>query len=254
MSGSDASSPAQRAEALAPIIPSEPPLSHDTFATAAPSPLRFPFASQPDLIRGAQKDAHYQSLLHEQASTVFRSFFGTRTHLKFQNEVALAADAAYRGLTTVAGSRTLGEEYCDIMHLRTLLVLLQVVAPYALTRAASIFARDAKRKPASAKLLGIRLSKLSSALIFLQRVLKSHLAPLHLALFYLAGSFYTLSARILGIRYIFLRQLRPNESRGGYELLGALIVVQLLVRTYLDYRQSGKTDEGDNEQDNDYDE
>ncbi|KAJ3161325.1 peroxisome biogenesis factor 10 [Geranomyces michiganensis] len=224
----------------------------------------FPYASQADIIRANQKDAYYQKLLQNQLSGVIRTFLGTRTHLKYQNEVHLAADAAYRGLTTALGSRTLGEEYCDIMHMhegtqrhpsgsaRTLLAFLSVFSPYIFAKLVTEVNNRVKRQTGEPSRWSRFSQKLATFLTAAQKLSQSQLHSVHLAIFYFTGAYYHFANRLLGIRYIFLRKLRPNEKPSGYELLGGLIIIQLLVKTYLDYR-AGNNKVAD-ETDQDYDE
>ncbi|CAI2188339.1 9531_t:CDS:2 [Funneliformis geosporum] len=78
--------------------------------------ITFPYAAQPDIIRANQKDVYYQRVLEEQVINVFRTFFGTRILHQYQKEVNVISDLFYFGLTTLLGTQTLGEEYCDIMQ------------------------------------------------------------------------------------------------------------------------------------------
>ncbi|RYP76911.1 hypothetical protein DL771_001464 [Monosporascus sp. 5C6A] len=69
---------------------------------------------------------------------------------------------------------------------------------------------------------------------------------LSLALFYFTGSYYELSKRVAGLRYIFTTARRPPASgggsgggaEGGYEVLGVLLVVQMAVQGYLHVRET----------------
>lgn len=83
----------------------------------------------------------------------------------------------------------------------------------------------------------------------LQRYLLAHLstltsgAHLHaaiLATFYFTGAYYTLSKRLLSLRYVFTRRVDLDGPAGGgrvgYEVLGVLLVVQMVVRSYLHVR------------------
>ncbi|KAJ3182328.1 peroxisome biogenesis factor 10 [Geranomyces variabilis] len=231
-------------------------------ASATDSVL-FPYASQADIIRANQKDSYYQRLLQSQLSSVFRTFLGTRTHLKYQNEVQLAADAAYRGLTTALGSRTLGEEYCDIMHMqegtqmhpsgsaRTLLAFLSVFSPYLFAKMVTELNNRVKRRTGEPSRWSRFTQKLAAFLTAAQKLGQYQVHSVHLAIFYFTGAYYHFANRLLGIRYIFLRKLRPNEKPSGYELLGGLIIIQLLVKTYLDYRAGSSKPADEAEQDYD---
>ncbi|KAJ3415700.1 peroxisome biogenesis factor 10 [Chytridiales sp. JEL 0842] len=68
---------------------------------------------------------------------------------------------------------------------------------------------------------------------WMKKVLFNQWNSMHLAIFYLTGSFYDFSKRITGIRYIFTRQLREGEEQNGYEILGVLIVLQLIAHAYM---------------------
>ncbi|KAB5551210.1 Pex12 amino terminal region-domain-containing protein [Coniochaeta sp. 2T2.1] len=82
----------------------------------------------------------------------------------------------------------------------------------------------------------------------IQRYLLAHLSPLTssshiqaltLAIFYFSGAYYTLSKRLLGLRYIFTTRSRAEPGAGdrvGYEVLGVLLVVQMAVRAWLHLR------------------
>ncbi|KAH9860324.1 hypothetical protein J1614_011654 [Plenodomus biglobosus] len=56
---------------------------------------------------------------------------------------------------------------------------------------------------------------------------------LSLATFYFTGSYYHLSKRIWGLRYIFTRHVGESENRAGYEVLGVLLALQIGVQAYL---------------------
>ncbi|KAI8936133.1 hypothetical protein NX059_007630 [Plenodomus lindquistii] len=61
----------------------------------------------------------------------------------------------------------------------------------------------------------------------------SPIYALSLATFYFTGSYYHLSKRLWGLRYIFTRQVGESENRAGYEVLGVLLVLQMGVQAYL---------------------
>ena len=64
--------------------------------------------------------------------------------------------------------------------------------------------------------------------------------PIHaltLMAFYFSGSYYHLSKRLWGLRYIFTRKIQPSEERVGYEVLGALLLLQVMVQSTLHVRE-----------------
>ena len=71
----------------------------------------------------------------------------------------------------------------------------------------------------------------------------TRISAVSLSIFYFTGAYYHLSKRLLGLRYIFTRH--PPESgsasplaqaRSGYEVLGVLLVLQMLVQGFLHVR------------------
>jgi len=71
----------------------------------------------------------------------------------------------------------------------------------------------------------------------------AHFHALTLAVFYFSGAYYSLSKRIFGLRYVFTRRVDENSGgRAGYEVLGVLLVVQMLVRGYLHLRNQLSAD------------
>lgn len=107
---------------------------------------QYPRASQPEIMRAADKDEHYASHLCHACHDAFRHAFGTRLAVAYENETRLAGCVLYYLLTTGSGLQTLGEEYCDIAQVagpsrlplaparRTLLVFFQTVLPYIAER------------------------------------------------------------------------------------------------------------------------
>ncbi|KAK0657526.1 Pex12 amino terminal region-domain-containing protein [Cercophora newfieldiana] len=66
----------------------------------------------------------------------------------------------------------------------------------------------------------------------------AHLHALVLATFYFSGAYYSLSKRIWGLRYVFTRRIEEGQGgRAGYEVLGVLLVVQMIVRGYMHLRE-----------------
>lgn len=71
---------------------------------------------------------------------------------------------------------------------------------------------------------------------------------LHLALFYFTGAYHDIAKRLFDIRYMYTRRIGPEMPRKGYEVLGALLLVQLLIQTGVglnDARQGISSDEAD---------
>lgn len=232
--------------------------------------FNYPWAAAPDIIRANQKDAYFQSVLLTQLSSVIRSLYGTRSEHKWASEASVFTELLYLGLTTFLGNRTLGEEYCDIIQIeddthrlpalarRAAYILSTVLLPYTLSRFLPTF-RKRLRAKLERTLRRAHHRRLSSPTrrqnpptksSRLQDYTLTHLdtltspAPLYalsLAVFYFSGAYYQLSKRVFGLRYIFTRKLTEADQRPGYEVLGVLLVVQMLVQSYLHMRATFTT-------------
>ncbi|KAF2876404.1 Pex12 amino terminal region-domain-containing protein [Massariosphaeria phaeospora] len=234
-----------------------------------PTSYAYPFAASPDVIRSHQKDAYFSGVLLEQLSSLLRKGYGARTAHTYTSETRVLGELLYLGLTTLVGNRTLGEEYCDVVQVedesgqlpalgrRAGYIVSCILGPYLLGRLlpafrkrirakleanlrryARIHARSehqskAGERPKSASTpLGARVQS------YVLRNLDTLTSPspvyaLSLATFYFSGSYYHLSKRLWGLRYIFTRQVADSDQRGGYEVLGVLLALQMAVQAYL---------------------
>ncbi|KAK6538253.1 peroxisome biogenesis factor 10 [Orbilia ellipsospora] len=231
----------------------------------------FPFAAAPDIIRSNQKDAYFQGVILEQLSTILRNLYGARILHKFNTEAKVFSELLYLGITTLIGSRTLGEEYCDIVHVdadsrrlpniiqRAGYIISVVILPYITSKFApklrarirmNLDRRAARR--ALTKTTNNDDSMKERFFRFIHRNLDTFsgmesLIAVHLSFFYFSGAYYHVSKRIWGMRYIFTKRLQPHEQRVGYEVLGVLLLVQIVVQTYSkmsDFLSDG-SEEGD---------
>ncbi|CAI6001729.1 unnamed protein product [Closterium sp. NIES-64] len=121
---------------------------------AASPGVQFPPAAQPEVMRAAEKDELYAASLGDMCHDAIASQLGHRVAGQWGGPIRVAARCLYYLVTTGAGSRTLGEEYCDIVQVsgaynlppaparRLSLVLLHALLPAV---AAHISARAAAR-------------------------------------------------------------------------------------------------------------
>ncbi|KPV76952.1 uncharacterized protein RHOBADRAFT_12226, partial [Rhodotorula graminis WP1] len=194
-------------------------------------------------VRANQKDLYYLSQLAERIEDVARSFLGTRWLQKWGKELSQGSRLAYFGLTTLLGSQTLGEEYCDIMQYqasdrrtptlprRAALVLLHCLFPYCLARIyaklrRSLITRHESQQTAQAE-----------DLPSFETLTEDYLRSVHLAVFYLFGRYYNLSKRAVGIRFALSGAQASSSAPSSYEVLGVLMAVQLVVRGALAIRK-----------------
>jgi len=220
----------------------------------------YPFAASPDVLRTHEKDAYLTSTLSVQASSILRSLLGARFAHRHSDTVDRLTELLYLCLTTLLGNRTLGEEYCDVIQVeddtlrlaglarRVGFIASVVFTPWLLARTLPALRRRVRAKLEKLVQKGRQgaLASQSRALPFQEYVLKhldsitspSPVYALSLATFYFTGSYYHLSKRLAGLRYIFTRQLKSNEQRVGYEVLGFLLVLQMIVQSILHVHQT----------------
>lgn len=234
-----------------------------TVNDSRPPLMEFPYAPSPDILRTHQKDAYMTGTLSTQASTIIRSLLGARFAHRHSTTTTHLTELLYLCLTTLLGNRTLGEEYCDVLQIeddtlklaglvRRLGYISSVVfAPWFLARSLPALRRKLRSK--LERNIERAQRKDPSRSLRIQEYLLQHLDSLtspnpvyavSLATFYFTGSFYHLSKRLFGLRYIFTRQIKPNEQRVGYEVLGVLLVLQMAVQTALHIRETWPIGQG----------
>lgn len=238
----------------------------ENMITAWNRAIRFPNAAQPEIIRADQKDAYFISTLQDMLESSIRGIVGARWLTSHSNGIRNAVHLFYYVLTTLKASQTLGEEYCGILQVdaatgkfpswkrRALCILTNIYSPkllsalYARVRSRLTLVDDQEsnliedinlneRQPQSS------FDRLKSALspwtLWLPNTLDLRtyqtISSLHLAIFYLTGRYFHLSNRLTGIKYIST-QIRRDQNGNrvqppSYEFLGLLIVIQLIVKT-----------------------
>lgn len=145
--------------------------------------------------------------------------------MKVKEEVEMAAQLSYYGMSTILGRQTLGEEYCDIIQVdgirtipsstlqRFLLVFTQVLVPYICSKLSVHVERFLRPrvqtlqgkesiKEDTRKRFAAWLPRLRSLLAVFQR--------LHIAVFYFQGIYYHFPKRLVNIKYVRFSFTRFN--------------------------------------------
>ncbi|XP_034733696.1 peroxisome biogenesis factor 10 [Etheostoma cragini] len=231
-------------------------------------------ANQSQLIRSSQKDEYYQTFLRNNANEAFQTLAGSKRWLDWRREIELLSDLAYYGLTTFAGYQTLGEEYVNIIQVdptesripsrtrRGLFVLCHSFFPYLLDKVLVSLENElgceqeggggARQRQAASSPWSLeswlrgRMRRVAGLLsepqmraclpaVFVLRQGLTLLHRLHVALFYISGSFYHLSKRAAGISYLRVTGLSGEDGaiRTSYRLLGAVSLLQLVLTVAL---------------------
>ncbi|KAL9109301.1 MAG: hypothetical protein Q9227_006056 [Pyrenula ochraceoflavens] len=222
--------------------------------------MEYPFASSPDILRTHEKDVYITSTLNQQATEVLRSLFGVRFAHQYSTATTHLTELVYLCLTTLLGNRTLGEEYCDVVQVEEDTLKLAslgrrvgyigsiVFGPWFLARTLPVLRRKlrAKLERNIARARNNLRSTKTRALQVQEYILKhidtltspNPIYAISLATFYFTGAYYHIGKRLFGLRYIFTKHMRPEEQRVGYEVLGALLVLQLGVQAALHVRET----------------
>jgi len=235
-----------------------PTPAEDSSSTS--SRMEYPFATSPDIIRTYQKDAYTTGDLSAQVSGILRALLGARFAHKYSNATTHLTELLYLCLTTLLGNRTLGEEYCDVIQVeddtlrlaglgrRVGYIASVVFAPWILGKTLPALRRKLRAKlerniehaKLSVKTMQTRSVKVQEYILNHLDALTS-LSPIYalsLATFYFTGSYYHISKRLFGLRYVFTKQITPDEQRVGYEVLGVLLVLQMAVQSALHIRET----------------
>lgn len=199
----------------------------------------FPWAGSPDILRSAQKDQAIAASMADDLSELASLSLGALSS-RYTMEISVLSATLYSALTTAAGSRTLGEEYCDIYPVdgslrtpsiprRMALVVLQCLTPYIYKK----LLHHARRSPSTqpwARYWNTLIDVLHSTEHVVTQLLR-----LHTALFYLYGMYESVARRLTGLRYLYTGK---DGRRPRYTVLGYMLLGQLVVAALLKYRQA----------------
>ncbi|KAF8633982.1 hypothetical protein AX15_001159 [Amanita polypyramis BW_CC] len=201
----------------------------------------FPCAQQAQIIRAHQRDVYHLSSLKDQAENVVRNFLGTRRLARWDKELDFLVKVVYYGFTTGRATQTLGEEYTDIWQysnshrelpppgrLRLALVLLPTLPYYLFSKW-----NQSSFLPACLRNFTATLRKALPIV-----------AELNLALFYIAGMYYDVIKRALGVQYLSSMPENPHIRPPTYSLLGIMLIVRLLHRLVSSIRQKRVAESG----------
>ncbi|KAG8831851.1 peroxisome biogenesis factor 10 [Serendipita sp. 400] len=200
---------------------------------------QLPAGSQAQIVRSSQRDAVFVGQLREDIENVLRNWFGTRWLRQWANELEVASHLLYFGLTRGRGHTTLGEEYVDIWQhslrgsqgfpsrqLRILSIIAPIIPTYLIARLRNSDASSLRTSPTLNGLLLLAPQFLTFAYTF------------NLAIFYLRGTYYTLSQRLLRTSYITTVPPNPHIRPPSYALLGVLLLSKMMYKVYSSVSQS----------------
>ena len=211
----------------------------------------YPHAAAPDIIRSAEKDKYFQSVLLQHLSDVLRKLYGSRYLHIHSSGLTTFTELLYLCSTTLIGNRTLGEEYCDIVQVeekqfsrpsllqRSGFIISSILLPYFAGKAVPKV-RLYVEQQLQAGLNEGNEEKSSAQPVrrYLLNNLDTVMSPsliygVSLAVFYFTGSYYHLSKRLFRLRYVFTRIEKNTDEQISYEVLGALLTIQMIAQGWM---------------------
>ncbi|XP_045134102.1 peroxisome biogenesis factor 10-like isoform X1 [Portunus trituberculatus] len=203
--------------------------------------MPFQVAGAAEVLRATQKDENFLDYLKSCISEIVQRTAGTRVWLDIHKNAEVICELVYYGLTTLCVRQTLGEEYTGILQVdssrrklpsllqRVTMVVLQCFGPEIIRRLLTKFEESIKTgslstylRPELKNILLKQIPVLRYSITILHRI--------HLATFYLNGSFYHISKRITGINYVLTREWLGDSSAGkSFRILGIVLLAHILL-------------------------
>lgn len=167
---------------------------------------------------------------------VVKSFKGQlflNEHLK---EISIVVKLLYLSLTTLAGNRTLGEEYVDLIYVNSrgnrlvqrykklLFIISYALGPYLVSK---ILEKWKRNQEDSENDNGRKIS---------WKDMSDTLLNIHMIIFYFKGAYYDISKRIFGLRYALGHKVEDGESKfrksssKSYKMLGYFLLLQSIFK------------------------
>lgn len=161
---------------------------------------------------------------------VIKNFKGQFFANAHPQEISTSVKFLYLALTTLRGSRTLGEEYVDLIYVnrtgnmlvqrykKLLFIVSYALGPYMASKWLQKWDENGEKETRSKQYSFKRL--LNMAL------------NLHLVVFYFSGAYYDIIKRIFGLRYAVGHKVDGNEAKfrksssNSYKLLGYILLLQ----------------------------
>lgn len=201
----------------------------------------FTVAGAAEILRSAQKDEQYLQDLQNNVTHIIQKLAGMQKWIKWRNEINKLCDFTYFLLTTISGLQTVGEEYVHIVQVdstfksvpsllrRITSVLIHTSSPLFIQLAINKLERILSQNDIPPSVGGDDLK------IFLLKIIPNLkytftlLHRFHLISFYFYGTYYHMSKRISGIKYVSLQRWLLNLPQENYKLLGWLTLSQLCI-------------------------
>ncbi|KAK5650709.1 hypothetical protein RI129_001738 [Pyrocoelia pectoralis] len=188
-----------------------------------------------DILRCSQRDESFIQSREEDIFSILK-LLGFKNYKRLRNTVPALTNIWYYYLTSYGKLQTLGEEYTGIVRFtrqnkiptkftQLLWILFYVGGEPLYDRFLEKLKRSIKNSKSLTHNARIKLINLINYL----KENKVVLLRLHYSIFYIYGKYYNVSNRMLGIKYILLRQwLQDDSSTQSFNILGKASLVYLV--------------------------
>ncbi|VDN03534.1 unnamed protein product [Thelazia callipaeda] len=186
------------------------------------------------ILLAERRDKKEIEFIAKELSQIFKDLFGPQLWISYSGYFPIVAQVAYYVVTTLLGIQTVGEEYVSIVPLvltkdykipsftcRLVFVLIHAVVPFLTEKLFGKIEQNLDKLLVSGEAQLARRHKKLRGIPVLFRLNK--------ALFYIYGTYYHISRRLVGWQYISLCPQLNNEAFTYFRLLGAIIVAQIIL-------------------------
>ncbi|KAF5298588.1 hypothetical protein FQR65_LT09683 [Abscondita terminalis] len=188
-----------------------------------------------DVLRCSQRDDAFVTSVKENIFSLIK-LFGFVDYGQIRKIVPIVANTWYYYFTSLHNLQTLGEEYTGTLRFTTQnkipSKLIQTCWLVFYVGGESFYDRFLDHLISNLKRSESLTNEARTKLIRVLSFLKEHkllLFRLHHSFFYIYGTYYNLSNRITGIKYVLLRQwMQDDSSRNSFKILGNLSLVYLI--------------------------
>jgi len=206
--------------------------------------------SPAEIIRSAQKDEYFIQNLAQDVEDVCLSTLGQRFLHRWDVTVRKAAKLAYYACTNGSGFQSLGEEYCGLIQVnqsatttpgktRIAMMVLLGMLDYGtlgtLVKTLEKKLTQVQKRRKAGRIVAKEHEDHSSPTVQFAftsfRIFKHYLpflGQLHLAIFFVQGTFYEFSKRILGIYYLLYKQSIGGEDVSTRSILKYLMWISVM--------------------------
>ncbi|KAL4002825.1 tryptophan--tRNA ligase [Acanthocheilonema viteae] len=200
-----------------------------------------------EILLAERRDEEEIDYLARELSHIVKDLLGPRFWISYWNYYPILASTLYYAVTFLSAVQTVGEEYIAILPLlsarqrkvprftrRLIFILLFTVAPFLIEKVLEIIQKklenslsanetiffDKKQRNLHETLLSLVVSVRNSGIPVLYR--------LNSALFYLFGTYYYISKRLVGLKYVSFRAQSNYQALSYFRFFGVVNIAQII--------------------------